>query len=136
MDGGAFSSHATNNNKKTSFILIADSIVYGFKCYKNIWRSYFAKEALNCKVRGNKLENLFCRINKLNILHHTNTVIITCGKNLDGDKPSDITNGLICAEALLQLKEVIKNKLTRIAKFSFHQVTLVDVRKPIKDKVR
>ena len=80
--------------------------------------------------------NLLCRINKPNIFHHTNTVVIICGNNLDGDKPSDITNGLICAMALLKLKEVIKNKFTRIAKFSFHQITLVDVRRPIKDKVR
>ena len=28
---------------------------------------------------------------------------------------------------------MIKNKFTKIAKFSFHQVTLVDVRKAIKD---
>ena len=29
--------------------------------------------------------------------------------------------------------KIIKNKFTKVAKFSFHQVTLVDVRKAIKD---
>ena len=83
------------------------------------------------------IETLLCWINKSNISHHTNTVVIICGTNsLDRDKLSDITNGLKCAVALLQLKEVIKNKFARIAKFYFHQVTLVDLRKAIKDKVR
>ena len=45
------------------------------------------------------------RINQSSIPHHTNTVIISCGRNnLDRDKPSDITNGLICTVALLHLK--------------------------------
>ena len=83
------------------------------------------------------IETLLCWINKSNISHHANTVVIICGtNNLDRDKLSDITNGLICVVALLQWKEVIKNKFTRIAKFYFHEVTFVDVRKAIEDKVR
>ena len=52
-----------------------------------------------------KIENMLCRINQSSIPRHTNTVVIICGtNNLDRDKPSDITNGLICAVAVLQLK--------------------------------
>ena len=48
---------------------------------------------------------MFYRINESSIPHHTSTVVIICGaNNLDREKPSDITNGLICAVVLLQLK--------------------------------
>ena len=90
---------------KPSVIIIEDSIVYWFKRYQHVWNNYFGKEALNFGIRGDKVENTFYRINQSIILHHTNTVVIICGtNNLDQDHPSDITNGLICAVALLQLK--------------------------------
>ena len=85
---------------------MGDSIAYGFKRYQHVRNNnYFGKEARNCGIKGDKLENMFCRINQSSIPRHTNTVDIICEtNNLDGDKPSDITNGLICAVAVLQLK--------------------------------
>ena len=93
---------ATN---KPSVIIVGDSIVYGFKRYQHVWNNYFGKEALNYGIKGDKIENILCRVNQSIIPHHTNTVVIICGtNNLDRDKPSDITNGLTCAVAFLQLK--------------------------------
>ena len=90
---------------KPSVIIIEDSVVDGFKRYQHVWNNYFGKEALNCGNRGEKVENMLYRINQSSILHHTNTVVTICGtNNLDQDKSSDITNRLICAVTLLQLK--------------------------------
>ena len=47
---------------------------------------------------------MFYRISQLSIPHHANIVAILYGtNNLDRVKPSDVTNGLICAVALPQL---------------------------------
>ena len=90
---------------KPSVIIIEDSVVDGFKRYQHVWNNYFGKEALNCGNRGEKVENMLYRINQSSILHHTNTVVTICGiNNLDQYKSSDITNRLICAVTLLQLK--------------------------------
>ena len=90
---------------KPSVIIIGDSIICGFKRYQYVWNNYFGKEASNCRIRGDKVENMLYRKNQSSIPHHTNTVIVICGtNNLDRDKPSDITNGLICAVVFLQLK--------------------------------
>ena len=72
---------------------------------KTFWNNYFQKEALNCGIRGDKVKNMLYRINQSSIPHHTNTVVtIYETNNLGRGKPSDKTNGLICAAALLQLK--------------------------------
>ena len=90
---------------KPSVIIIADSIVYGFKRYRHVWNNEFGKEALYCGIRGDKVENILYRVNQSIMLHHTNTVIIICvTNNFDRDNPSDITKGLICVVTLLQLK--------------------------------
>ena len=44
--------------KKPSIIIIVDSTVYRFKCYKHVRNNYFGKEALNCRIRGDKVENI------------------------------------------------------------------------------
>ena len=63
------------------------------------------KKLLIVELGETKLKNMLCRINQSNIPRHTNAVAIICGtNNLDRDKPSDITNGLICDVAVLQLK--------------------------------
>ena len=81
---------------KPSVKIIGDSIVYGFKRYQHTWNNYFGKEALNCGIRRDKVENMLYRINQLSIPHHTNTVAIFYGaKYLDRDKPNDITNGFV-----------------------------------------
>ena len=93
------------NTNKPSVIIIEDSVVDGFKRYQHVWNNYFGKEAPNRGNRGDNIENMLYRINQSSILHHTNTVVTICGtNNLDQDKSSDITNRLICAVTLLQLK--------------------------------
>ena len=90
---------------KPSVIIIEDSVVDGFKRYQHVWNNYFGKEAPNRGNRGDNIENMLYRINQSSILHHTNTVVTICGiNNLDQYKSSDITNRLICAVTLLQLK--------------------------------
>ena len=87
-----------------------------------------------------KIENMLCRINQSSIPRHTNTVAIICGtNNLDRDKPSDITNGLICAVAVLQLKHeklkiVISDILARNKGKSFRRKKLVETNDMLKYK--
>ena len=89
---------------KPSVIIIEDSIVYGFKCYQHVSNNYFGNKALNCGIRGDKVENILYKINQSIIPHNTNTVVIICWtNNLDQDNLSDI-NRLIRVVTLLQLK--------------------------------
>ena len=66
---------------KPSVIIIGVSIVYGFSRCQHVWNNYFGKEALNCGIRGDKVENILYRINQSIISHHTNAVVIICGTN-------------------------------------------------------
>ena len=88
-------------SNKLSVIILGDLIVYRFKRYQHVSNNYFGKEAPNCGIRGDKVENMLYKINQSSILHHINTEVIICEtNNLDRDKPGDITNGLICTVAL------------------------------------
>ena len=125
---------------KPSVIIIGDSIVYGFKRYQHVWNSYFAKEALNWGIRGDKVENILYRISQSVIPHHTNKVVIISGtSNIDRDNPSDITNGLLCAVALLQLKHkklktIISGILPRNKAKGFRRKKLIETNNILKYK--
>ena len=61
---------------------MGDSIAYGFKRYQHVRNNnYFGKEALNCGIRGDKIENMLFRIIQSSIPRHTNTVVIICRTN-------------------------------------------------------
>ena len=141
MDRGAFASHATNSNEQT---MSYNYRRYGFKRYQHVRsNNYLAKEALNCGIRGDKIENTLCRINQSSIPRHTNTVVIICGtNNLDQHKPSDITNRLIYAVAVLQLKHeklkiimiIISDILPRKKGKGFRRKKLIETNNMLKYK--
>lgn len=44
-----------------------------------VWsNNYFGKEALDCGIRADKIENMLCKINQSVIPHHTNTAVLIC----------------------------------------------------------
>ena len=92
-------------NKKPSLLFIGDSIAYGFKRYGNIWDNHLRKQAVNWGTKGDRTENLICRIGNLIIPQHIKKVVIICGTNkLDRDRPSDIAIAFICAAILILVK--------------------------------
>ena len=125
---------------KPSVVTISCSTVYGFKRYQHVWNNYFGKESLKCRIRGDKVENILYRINQSSIPHHIKTVVIIYGtNNLDQDKPSNITNGLICVVALLQLKHKklkigISGILTRNKAKSLRRKKLIETNDVLKYK--
>ena len=96
------------------------------------------KKPLIAELREARLK--IYRINQSIIPHHTNTVVIICGtNNLDRDNTSHITNGLICAVALLQLKHkklkiVISGILPRSKAKSFRRKKLKETNNILKYK--
>ena len=67
------------------------------------------------------------RIEGLVIPQHVRMVVIICGKNnLDGDRPSDIANALICAAILILLKQKQIKKLSIAFSQRIKEIVLED----------
>ena len=87
---------ALNINRDIQTVLLGDSIIQGLSGYKKVWNSFFGKDTLNCGIRGDKIENLLWRAEKLVFPPATRHIVIHCGtNNIEENTPNDIANGLL-----------------------------------------
>lgn len=72
-------------------VLLVDSLIKGLSRYKKAWNSFFEKNTLNCCIRGDKVENLLCRAENLEITSTIRQVVIHCGtNNIEANKSNNI----------------------------------------------
>ena len=85
------------NRMKPSFLLIADSIIYGLSHYKNVWNKYFSfSKTVNCGISGDKTQHVLWRVENLVIPSSVKFIIVHCGtNNLDYDDPNCIAKGIL-----------------------------------------
>lgn len=82
--------------KRPQLIFIGESLVQGFKRYRHTWNIHFDKQAQNCGIKGDKIENVLYRIWNSSFPKNIQAIIIIRGtNNLDRGNLSDIVNGLI-----------------------------------------
>ena len=97
---------ALNTNRNIQTVLLGDSIIQGLSRYKKVWNSFFGKDTLNCGIRGDKVENLLWRAEKLEFLPAIRQIVIHCGtNNIEENTPNDIANGLRCSALIIKKKE-------------------------------
>ena len=100
-------SPTSNQVEKPSLVFIGDSIVYGFIKYENKWDNHFRKQIVNCRIKGDRTENLIFKIQDLIFQQHIKQILIICGtNNPDFDRASNIANALICAAILIRLAPI------------------------------
>ena len=97
---------ALNTNRNIQTVLLGNSIIQGFSRYKKVWNSFFGKDTLNCGIRGDKVENLLWRAEKLEFPPAIRQIVIHCGtNNIEENTPNDIANGLLCSALIIKKKE-------------------------------
>ena len=68
----------------------------GFKRYRHTWNIHFDKQAQNCGIKGDKIENVLYRIWNSSFPKNIQAIVIIRGtNNLDRGNLSDVVNGLI-----------------------------------------
>ena len=81
--------------KSVSAILFGDSIIAGFLRYPNICYKFFDESTINCGIRGDKIQNVLSRVEKIPLPQSLEYVVISCGtNNLDTDDSEKIDDGL------------------------------------------
>ena len=85
------------NRMKPSFLLIGDSIIYGFSRYKNVWNKYFSfSKTFNCVISGDKTQHVLWRAENLVIPSSVKFIIVHYGtNNLDYDDLNCIAKGIL-----------------------------------------
>ena len=105
--------------KSVSAILFGDSIITGFLRYPNICYKFFDESTINCGIRGDKIQNVLSRVEKIPLPQSLEYVVISCGtNNLDTDDSEKIDDGLFCIPLALKkrmnhVKVVINGILPR-----------------------
>ena len=101
---------ALNINRDIQTVLLGDSIIQGHSRYKKVWNSFFGKDTLNCGIRGDKVENLLWRVEKLVFPPTTRHIVIQCGtNNIEENTPNDIANGLLCSALIINSRNRATN---------------------------
>ena len=101
---------ALNINRDIQTVLLGDSIIQGLSRYKKVWNSFFGKDTLNCGIRGDKVENLLWRAEKLVFPPATRHIVIHCGtNNIEENTPNDIANGLLCSALIINSRNRATN---------------------------
>ena len=87
-----------------STFLIGDSIIAGLSRYSNIWKWYFQPlNAINCRIDGDRVQNILSRCYNLLFIPHLQNVVIICGtNNIQHNSVEDIVDGII--ETALSLR--------------------------------
>ena len=101
---------ALNTNRNIQTVLLGDSLIQGLARYTKVWNSFFGKDILNCGTRGDKVENLLFRAEKLKFPPAMRQIVIHCRtSNIDENTPNDIANGLLCSALTIQKRNSITN---------------------------
>ena len=101
---------ALNTNRNIHTVLLGDSIIQGLSRYEKVWNSFFRKDALNCGTRGDKVENLLWRAEKLKFPPAIRQIVIHCGtNNIEENTPNDIANGLLCSALIINSRNRATN---------------------------
>ena len=83
------------------------------------WNSFFGKDTLNCGIRGDKVENLLWRAEKLECPPAIRQIVIHCGtNNIEENTPNDVANGLPCSA---QKNSVTNVYITRLLPREFRE---------------
>ena len=94
---------ALNTNRNIQTVLLGNSIIQGFSRYKKVWNSFFGKDTLNCGIRGDKVENLLCRAEKLEFPPAIRRLVIHCGtNNIEENTQNDIAIGLLWSALIIE----------------------------------
>ena len=110
---------ALNINRDIQTVLLGDSIIQGLSRYKKVWNSFFGKDTLNCGIRGDKVENLLWRAEKLECPPAIRQIVIHCGtNNIEENMPNDVANGLPCSA---QKNSVTNVYITRLLPREFRE---------------
>ena len=87
---------ALNTNRNIQTVLLGDSIIQGLSRYKKVWNSFFGKDTLNCGIRGDKVENILWRAEKLEFPPAITQIVIHFGTNtIEENMLNDIANSLL-----------------------------------------
>ena len=94
-------------------------MIQGLSRYKKVWNSFSRKDTLNCGIRGDKIENLLWRAEKLEFPPAIRQIVFHCGtNNIEENTPNDIANGLLCSALIIQKRNSVTNIYTPV----FHPV--------------
>ena len=101
---------ALNTNRNIQTVLLGDSLIQGLSRYKKVWNSFFGKDTLSCGIRGDKVENLIWRAEKLEFPPAIRQILIHCGtNNIEENTPNDIGNGLLCSALIIKKRNSVTN---------------------------
>ena len=101
---------ALNTNRNIQTVLLGDSTIQRLSRYKKAWNSFFGKDTLNCGIRGDKVENLLWRAEKLECPPAIRQIVIHCGtNNIEENTPNDIANGLLCSALTIKQRNSVTN---------------------------
>ena len=101
---------ALNTNRNILTVLLGDSLIQGLSRYTKVWNSFFGKDTLNCGIRGDKVENLLWRAEKLEFPPAIRQIVIHCGtNNIEENTPNDIANGLLCSALTIKKRNSVTN---------------------------
>ena len=103
----------SNTNRNIQTVLLGDSLIQGlsrtFQIYKGM-EFIFGKDTLNCGIRGDKVENLLWRGEKLEFPPAIRQIVIHCWtNNIEENTPNDIANGLLCSALIIKKKNGVTN---------------------------
>ena len=111
----------TDRNIQT--VLLGDSLIQELSRYTKVWNSFFGKDTLNCGIRGDKVENLLRRVEKLEFPPAIRQIVALCGfNNIDANIPNDIANDLLCSTLTIKKTNSIANVyITRLLPRDFRE---------------
>ena len=80
-----------------SVVVIGDSIVAGLRRYPTVWRNFILQyRTVNLEIGGDRLENVFWRINDIVLPKSIRSVTIHCGtNNIDTTSSDEISVGMV-----------------------------------------
>ena len=94
---------ALYTNRDIQTVLLRDSLIPRRSRYKMTWNSFFGKDTLNCGIRGDKVENLLCRAEKLEFPPAIRRLVIHCGtNNIEENTQNDIAIGLLWSALIIE----------------------------------
>ena len=80
-----------------SVVVIGDSIVAGLRRYPTVWRNFILQyRTVNLEIGGDRIENVFWRINDIVLPKSIRSVTIHCGtNNIDTTSSDEISVGMV-----------------------------------------
>ena len=107
---GESARHCTNAVKhQAKCIIVGDSIVYHLQRYPSVWEKLKTLGSVNCGIRGDLLQNVMWRVERMRLPVTTTVGIINCGiNNIRGFSNSHFSshevarNLVLCGEKLAE----------------------------------